>query len=172
MPTSIRDLARELQLSMATVSKALNGYEDVAPGTRDLVRQRARQLGYAPRAAARNLRRGRTDKIALFLNTRIDYVVDYLSAIIPGAGLLGGVNIKKKEAQVVLFLTDNRSGVQIAAAEGSATVSDIGFGGFGIGGGMAALGGAYGSSDQGKVVAAALLDATNKVIDLVRSRSQ
>ena len=70
---------------MATVSKALNGYEDVAPGTRDLVRQRARQLGYAPRAAARNLRRGRTDKIALFLNTRIDYVVDYLSAIIPGA---------------------------------------------------------------------------------------
>ena len=95
-----------------------------------------------------------------------------LGAIIPGAGLLGGVSVKKKEAQVVLFLTDNRSGVQVAAAEGSAKVSDIGFGGFGFGGSMAALGGAYGSSDQGKVVAAALLDATNKVIDLVRSRSQ
>ncbi len=83
--TTISDLARQLNLSTATVSKALNGYRDVAPGTRALVRQRARELGYAPRAAARNLRRGRTDKIALFLNTSIDYVVDYLSAIIPGA---------------------------------------------------------------------------------------
>ena len=87
MPTTIRDLARELQLSLATVSKALNGYEDVAPETRALVLQRARERGYAPRAAARNLRRGRTDKIALFLNTSIEYVVDYLSAIIPGAVL-------------------------------------------------------------------------------------
>lgn len=85
MPTTIRDLARELQLSMATVSKALNGYEDVASETRALVHQAARERGYAPRAAARNLRRGRTDKIALFLNTSIDYVVDYLSATIPGA---------------------------------------------------------------------------------------
>ena len=50
-----------------------------------MVRLAARELGYAPRAAARDLRRGRTDKIALFLNTSIDYVVDYLSAVIPGA---------------------------------------------------------------------------------------
>lgn len=85
MPTTIRDLARELQLSVATVSKALNGYEDVASETRALVHQAARERGYSPSAAARNLRRGRTDKIALFLNTGIDYVVDYLSAIIPGA---------------------------------------------------------------------------------------
>lgn len=85
MPTNIRDLAQELQLSLATVSKALNGYEDVAPETRALVTRKARERGYAPRAAARNLRRGRTDKIALFLNTSIDYVVDYLGAIIPGA---------------------------------------------------------------------------------------
>ncbi len=95
-----------------------------------------------------------------------------LGAIIPGAGLLGGINVKSKEAQVVLFLTDNRSGVQVAAAEGSAKVSDIGFGALGFGGGLGALGGAYGSSDQGKVVAAALLDATNKVIAVVRSRRQ
>ena len=85
MPTTIRDLARELQVSLATVSKALNGYDDVAPETRAMVQRAARELGYAPSAAARNLRRGRTDKIALFLNTSIDYIVDYLTAIIPGA---------------------------------------------------------------------------------------
>ena len=55
-----------------------------------------------------------------------------LGAVIPGAGLLGGVNVTKREAQVVLFLTDNRSGVQVAAAEGSAKTSDVGFGGIGL----------------------------------------
>ena len=94
-----------------------------------------------------------------------------LGAVIPGAALLGGVNVSMKEAQVVLFLTDNRSGVQVAAAEGSAQTSDIGFGGFGYGGGFGAGGGAWGSTDQGKVVAAALLDATNKIIDIIRSRT-
>lgn len=45
----------------------------------------ALDLGYQPSASARNLRRGQTDKIGLFLNTSIDYVVDYLSGILPGA---------------------------------------------------------------------------------------
>ena len=94
-----------------------------------------------------------------------------LGALIPGAALLGGINVSMKEAQVVLFLTDNRSGVQLAAAEGSAKTSDVGFGGFGFGGGLGALGGAWGSTEQGKVVAAALLDATNKIIDIIRSRT-
>ena len=93
-----------------------------------------------------------------------------LGAVIPGAALLGGINVSMKEAQVVLFLTDNRSGIQIAAAEGSAKTSDVGFGGFGLGGGLGVVGGAWGSSAQGKVVAAALLDAANKVIDIIRSK--
>ena len=98
-------------------------------------------------------------------------VAGILGAVIPGAGLLGGISVSMKESQVVLFLTDNRYGVQIAAAEGSAKTSDVGFGGFGLGGGLGAAGGAWGSTDQGKVVAAALLDATNKIIDIIRSRT-
>jgi DNA-binding LacI/PurR family transcriptional regulator len=47
----------------------------------------ARELNYQPSASARNLRRGRTDKIGFFLNTAIEYVVDYLSGILPGAAL-------------------------------------------------------------------------------------
>lgn len=85
MSISISDIAKYLNLSNSTVSKALNGYVDVSASTRDLVMQTARELGYQPSAAARNLRRGRTDKIGLFLNTSIEYVVDYLSGIIPGA---------------------------------------------------------------------------------------
>lgn len=85
MSTTIHSIARRLQLSNSTVSKALNGYSDVSVETRELVMKTARELGYQPSAAARNLRRGRTDKIGLFLNTSIEYVVDYLSGILPGA---------------------------------------------------------------------------------------
>ena len=85
MRPSLTDIARQLQLSPSTVSKALNGYRDVSSDTRELVLRAALELDYQPRSAARDLRRGRTDRIGLFLNTAIEYVVDYLSGIIPGA---------------------------------------------------------------------------------------
>ncbi|MEL6308763.1 MAG: LacI family DNA-binding transcriptional regulator [Chloroflexota bacterium] len=85
MSVSITDIAKHLKLSNSTVSKALNGYSDVSDQTRERVMQTAQDMGYQPSAAARSLRRGRTDKIGLFLNTSIEYVVDYLSGMIPGA---------------------------------------------------------------------------------------
>ena len=85
MATTIHDIAKKLNLSNSTVSKALNGYTDVSLATRERVMKIAQELDYQPSAAARNLRRGRTDKIGLFLNTSIEYVVDYLSGIISGA---------------------------------------------------------------------------------------
>ncbi len=87
MSINIQDIAAKLKISTSTVSKALNGYTDVSVKTRDRVMQTALEMGYQPSAAARNLRRGRTDKIGLFLNTSIEYAVDYLSGIIPGAVL-------------------------------------------------------------------------------------
>ena len=94
-----------------------------------------------------------------------------LGAVIPGAAMLGGISVSHKEAQVVLFLTDNRTGIQVAAVEGSAKTSDVGFGGFGLGGGFGGGLGAWGNTNQGKVVAAALLDAVNQLVDIVRSRT-
>ena len=95
-------------------------------------------------------------------------------ALLPGvAGILGGIKVSKKEAQVLLFLTDNRTGIQVTATEGSAKSSDIAIGGFGVGGALSsvlgAAAGAWGNTNQGKVVAAALLDATNKMVDIIRS---
>lgn len=104
MSTTIHDIANKLNLSNSTVSKALNGYSDVSIATRERVMEMAQELDYQPSAAARNLRRGRTDKIGLFLNTSIEYVVDYLSGIIPGAVLTsqaGGKNL------LIYTITDN-----------------------------------------------------------------
>jgi LacI family transcriptional regulator len=52
---SIVNLARDLGLSISTVSRALNGYDDVAPETKERVFKRAREIGYRPNPGARRL---------------------------------------------------------------------------------------------------------------------
>ena len=57
---SLKDLAKECGVSVATVSKALNDQPDISPATRERVRAAAHRKGYMPNAAARSLSRGRT----------------------------------------------------------------------------------------------------------------
>lgn len=85
-----------------------------------------------------------------------------LGAFVPFAGLVaGGMNVK--EASTILTLDDNRSGIQVAAASGSARNFD--FGGFGalFGGAIGGLGG-YQNTAQGKVVVAAFVDSYNNMV--------
>jgi curli biogenesis system outer membrane secretion channel CsgG len=84
-----------------------------------------------------------------------------------------GANTRTREASVLLTMIDNRSSVQIAASEGSASKTDIGgFGALAGIGGAAALGG-YTNTPQGKVIAAAFMDAYNgMVISLRQYRAQ
>jgi LacI family transcriptional regulator len=67
MPVTIREVARKLNLSITTVSRALDGYDDVAEETRQLVIRAAREMGYVPNQAARQLRRRRSDTIGYIL---------------------------------------------------------------------------------------------------------
>ena len=63
MTTTIRDVAKKLNISIYTVSRALDGYADVADKTRELVIQTANEMGYAPNRAARQLRRQKAETI-------------------------------------------------------------------------------------------------------------
>jgi hypothetical protein len=94
-----------------------------------------------------------------------------LGAFIPGIGgaIASNVNIQNSEAQTVLFLTNTRTGLQEAVAEGSGSTTDIGLGLFG--GGSTGLGGlgAYGSTDIGKTVVAALVDSYNNLVGQVKA---
>jgi len=67
MSVTIRDVAHRLNLSITTVSRALDGYEDVAEETRQLVICTAHEMGYVPNQAARQLRRRRSDSIGYIL---------------------------------------------------------------------------------------------------------
>ena len=57
---TIRMIAEKCGCSTATVSKALNGAEDVSRETAERVRRVAAQLGYMPNAAARSMRTSRS----------------------------------------------------------------------------------------------------------------
>lgn len=65
----IRDLARELQMSISTVSRAMNSRGEVSAETRALVVSTAERIGYTPNQSGRSLRHGTTDTVALVMPT-------------------------------------------------------------------------------------------------------
>ncbi len=93
-----------------------------------------------------------------------------LGAFVPGVGgaLLGGISIKKRSANVVLNVVNNKTTEEFVA-EGQAKKTDLGFGGGAgvFGGGFLAAGGAssYADTEIGQVVALAYLDAYTKMVN-------
>jgi LacI family transcriptional regulator len=66
---TINDIAKRANLSKASVSRALNGKQDVDPGTRKRVLKLAAQMGYVPSASARALSNGRSNCLGLLVPT-------------------------------------------------------------------------------------------------------
>ena len=87
MPITLRDIAREVGVSVTTVSRALAGYDDVAEETRTRVQATATQLGYAPNLTARRLQKRRTDTLGFIMPTTGPRFSDpFFSEIIAGIG--------------------------------------------------------------------------------------
>lgn len=69
MPVSIRDVAKQANVSVGTVSKVLNDVPSrIPPVTRDHIRRIAGEIGYQPNLIARSLGRRRTDTIGLMIS--------------------------------------------------------------------------------------------------------
>ncbi|MDK9364406.1 LacI family DNA-binding transcriptional regulator [Lelliottia wanjuensis] len=62
---SLKAIAKELGLSVTTVSRALNGYDDVSRETRARVEAEAQRRGYRPNTFARRLKMGKIDAVGL-----------------------------------------------------------------------------------------------------------
>ena len=65
----IKRLAQHLNVSIGTVSRALNNRPDVNEDTRRRVLEAAAELGYVPNQSGRSLRRGRTGVIGFMMQT-------------------------------------------------------------------------------------------------------
>jgi hypothetical protein len=88
------------------------------------------------------------------------------------AGALGGA-MRSSSTNVTMSLLDIRSGVQIAASEGSSTATNLGASlaglGIGSGGGGAAGMGGFTRTPQGQATVAAFVDAYNKLVVATRN---
>jgi len=65
MPVRMKDIARDLGVSVVTVSKVLRGNADVGEATRKRVLKRMKELNYQPNIMARGLATGRTYTVGL-----------------------------------------------------------------------------------------------------------
>ncbi len=94
-----------------------------------------------------------------------------LSRVSSSLGVLGSLagGVKFQEASTMLTLTDNRSGVQLAAAEGSSSNTDFNIMGALAGSRTGGNLGGYTNTAQGKVIAAAFADSYNQLVRSVKS---
>jgi len=92
---TIRDVAAKAGVSPMTVSRVINGEENVKPETRDLVNGVIRELSYAPNAAARSLAGSAPSRIGLLYdNPSTGFLSEVLIGVLDESSRTG--------AQVVL----------------------------------------------------------------------
>ena len=68
----IKRLAEHLNISIGTVSRALNGRPDVNDETRKRVLEAAAELGYVANQSGRNLRQGNTNAVGFMIESGVD----------------------------------------------------------------------------------------------------
>lgn len=97
---TIKDVARAADLSVTTVSRALNDHLDVAESTRAHVRSVAERLGYHPNHTARSLQGTRTNTIGLVIPQLMHRYVDSF-----WLEFIGGVTSVCSSAQLDLLIS-------------------------------------------------------------------
>lgn len=81
---SMKDISERCGVSIATVSKALNGQKDIGEETREKIRRVAKELGYFPNSSARALKTKRTYNLGvLFVDeARSGLTHDYFADVL------------------------------------------------------------------------------------------
>lgn len=79
---TIKDISEKCSLSVAAVSKALNGRPGIGPEKAELVRRTAQEMGYFPNAAAQTLKTNRSMNIGILFKNIMAH--EYFSVILEG----------------------------------------------------------------------------------------
>ncbi|WP_203532636.1 LacI family DNA-binding transcriptional regulator [Draconibacterium halophilum] len=78
---TIKDLARELNISPSTVSRALKDHPDISKETKRAVQELAQKLNYQPNAVALSLKQRRSNTIGVIIPEIVHY---FFSSVISG----------------------------------------------------------------------------------------
>ena len=98
---TIADIARELNITAATVSRALSNHPEISASTKKLVRDAAERLDYKPNKIASSLRSGKTRVIGVLIPTA--------EHIFFGSVIHGISNIASQNGYDVLIYQSNES---------------------------------------------------------------
>ena len=108
MPTTMKDIARDLRVSVVTVSKVLRNHPDISEETRKRVLQRMKELNYQPNPAARTLLSGRTNLIGLVVP---DLVHPFFSQVAKG------ISAKLRSQEYSLIISSSEDDPNLEAQE-------------------------------------------------------
>jgi DNA-binding LacI/PurR family transcriptional regulator len=81
MAVSLKQIAAQTNVSIATVSKVLSGREDVSDKTRQRILQVAKDMNYRPNLLVRGIQTGRTNTIGVMIPVNSD---TFLASIVSG----------------------------------------------------------------------------------------
>jgi LacI family transcriptional regulator, galactose operon repressor len=107
---TIREIADLAGVSIATVSRVVNGRDDVAPETRDLVQRIIRERGYTANRSARGLSAGRTGLVGVLVPL---VYPPYFSAILSGAAEA----LHEQDIRLVLSPTQHQHDREVSLLE-------------------------------------------------------
>lgn len=65
--TTLKDLAKELEFSASTISRALSDHPGISKATKRKVQQKANELGFTPNSIASNFRKKKTNSIGVIV---------------------------------------------------------------------------------------------------------
>jgi LacI family transcriptional regulator len=100
MPARLKDIARDLNLSVVTISKVLRDHPDIGRETRERVLKRMKELNYRPNLAARALVTGRSYIVGLVVP---DLVHPFFGQVAKGLSN----ELRKKGYSLVLSSSDD-----------------------------------------------------------------
>lgn len=111
---SVKDIATECKVSVATVSKALNGYSDISEETRNLIKAKAAEMGYLPNMAAVTLKTNRTYNIGILFEDAANSGLthEYFAKVLQGIK-----SQAESQGYCISFITNRIGGKKITYSE-------------------------------------------------------
>lgn len=136
---SLKTIAAECNVSVATVSKALNDHKDIGQETRKRIKLVAKELGYTPNLAARSLKTNRTYNLGILFSDHADSGLthDYFAGILDSVKRVAEargyditfINNDKTRSNRLSYLEHSRQrkfdGVMIACVDYDSEVEDL-----------------------------------------------
>jgi LacI family transcriptional regulator len=107
---TIKDIARELKISVSTVSRALKDYPGISQKTKDKVKKLAEELNYRPNAVALSLRKNKSFTIGVIVPEIVHF---FFSTVISGIEEIAN----KNGYNVVLCQTNEKLDREISSIQ-------------------------------------------------------